>query len=221
MTQPISAPPANDPWAAAGPAQQTASAPQQSSTLAAGLPAPSTGSSLLLNPGASAPSLFNKTHFLGTSRTGIITKTEDKQDQDFNAKAPKYWSLSKVGGEMRNRATTTDVIDQPTGQPNKPVMVAHISLDTDYRMDQGEALAVNRPADYGQTDDGKRVLVVGGFDLKTFYEAVGEARARGIVINVIEDLIGKRITATRSGQVPPKNGVGNPSWVMSYRIDNA
>jgi len=177
------------------------------------------GSSLLFGEGGAAPALFNKTHFLGTERSGIITKTQDKQDRDFNAKAPKFWSESRVGGEKKNGPITTDSIDAPTGKPNRPVMVTHVTLQTSYRMEPQEAVAAGRDANFGETDDGTRVEVVGGFDLKIFREAMLDARRRGITLNGPKDLEGKRLTVKRAGQ--KQNLGGNPSWIKEYRIDNA
>lgn len=177
------------------------------------------GSSLLFSQGAASPALFNKTHFLGAERTGIITKTADQQDRDFNAKLPKYWSLSKVGGEQKNRAITTEAIDGPTGQPNRPVMVTHITLSTSYRMDAQEAAVTGRDASFIESDNGERVEVVGGLDYKPFREAIADAVKRGVQLRGAADLIGKRLTVKRAGQ--KQNPGGNPSWVKTYRIDNA
>lgn len=213
-----------DPWAAASAAPATpagntavADAPQSAMASAFG---PAAGGSLLFNSGVAVPSLFNKTHPLGTERTGVIEKMEDKQDQDFTSKMPKYWSTSKVGGPQRNSAVTTDAIDGPTGQQNRPVMVTHITLQTDYRITEAECVAISRDVAYVSQDAGKRVDVVGGFDFKAFGEAMEDARKRGISLNSPEDLIGKRLTKKRVGQVPSKTG-GNPSWTNAYRIDNA
>jgi hypothetical protein len=177
------------------------------------------GSSLLFGEGAAAPALFNKTHFLGTERSGIITKTADKQDRDFNAKAPKFWSESRVGGEKKNGAITTDPIDAPTGKPNRKVMVTHVTLATGYKMEQQEALAAGRDANFGDTDDGTRVEVVGGFDIKIFKEAIQDANRRGLNIRGPKDLEGKKLTVKRAGQ--KQNPGGNPSWIKEYRLDNA
>lgn len=214
----------NDPFAAAA-AQQAEVTPAPVATE----PAPAggmdagfggaLGSSLLFAEGGAAPSLFNKTHFVGTERSGIIGGTEDRQDRDFNAKMPKYWSASKVGGEQKNRAITTDAIDGPTGQPNRPVMVTHITLATEYRMTSQEAITVGRDASYADSDDGQRVEVVGGLDFKAFREAMLDARKRGIALTSPADLIGKRLTVKRAGQ--KANPGGNPSWIKEYRIDAA
>lgn len=217
MTQPIQ----NDPWAAAAspqaqPAQFDAQRQEPASSLAASY-TPAPGSASLLFAGGAAPSLFNKTHPLGTVRTGIITKAPyDRHDQDFNAKLPKYWSTSRVNG----KATTTDAIDVPTGQPNRPVMSTHIELDTDYCMDVNECVAVSRDVAFAQQDDGKRVFVVTGKQgFQAFREAIGQAIATGVSITKDEDLVGLRLTVKRVGQTP--NPGGNPSWVIAVKLERA
>lgn len=218
-----------DPWAAAmAPQTQAAQGGQgqsaqggeggsQASSLAGAYQAAPAGPSRLFTQGSAAPSLLNKTHYLGTERTGIIAKAPaDKHDQDFTEKKPKYWSTSKVGG----KAFTTDATDAPTGQPNRPVMVTHIELDTDYRMDAQELAAVGRdPQSLGQ-DDGKRVYVVGNkWEYKAFGEAIKRAATAGIVIAKDEDLVGLRLTVRRSRQQP--NPTGNASWDPDIKIERA
>lgn len=215
---------ANDPWAAAQVAPsagQQAAAQQgqggqqagQSSLAGSYEPAPA-GPSRLFQPTSVAPSFFNKTHFLGTERTGIITKAPyDRHDQDFNEKKPKYWSTSKVGG----KAFTTDPIDGPTGEKNRPVMSTHIELDTTYRMDGNECLAVGRDVSFVTQDDGKRVYVVANkYEYKAFQEAIQLAIAAGVSITKDEDLVGLRLTVKRTRQQP--NVGGNPSWDPDIRL---
>lgn len=218
-----------DPFAAAQVATATpASAAPTATPAPAGSPATDPlagaygddGSSMLFGEGASAPALFNKTHFLGSERSGIVEKSEARHDRDYTAKMPKYWSTSKVGGEQKNRAITTDPIDGPTGQPNRPVMVTHVTLRTDYRMSEIEVGATGRDSSFIETDDGTRVEVIGGLDLKVFREAIADARKRGILLTSAADLIGKRLTVKRAAQKPNPHG-GNPSWIKSYRIDKA
>lgn len=221
MTQPV-----NDPWAAASatpaPVAPAPVQPAGASLLADAYEAPE-GESILFGAPAGAPSLFNKTHFVGTERTGIITGLTDKQDMDYTTRAPKFRSASKTGGEKGNSWVTTDPIDKITGERNKPIMCAHIALDTAYRVTAQEAAAVNPSRDANEavaSDDGSRVLVIrGGADLKAFKKAMGEAVRNGIRITGPADLTGLRITAKRAGQVP--NQTGNPSWVMEYRIERA
>lgn len=213
---------ANDPWAAAGvatqaPAREVATV-GQGQGMAGAFPPPS-AESRLFTPQSVAPSMFNKTHALGTERTGIVKVAPvDRQEQDFTEKRPKYFSRSKVAG----KATTLDAIDGPTGQPNDPIMGTHIELATDYRMTAAEIVAVGggRDPSFAQQDDGTRVLVVSGKQpYKAFFDAIADANSRGLNLRSGADLVGKRVTARRVGQTP--NQTGNPSWVVAYRIDAA
>lgn len=217
----------NDPFAAAQveaaastPPPAAAPAGNQNSGMAGGFGG-ALGSSRLFETGGSVPALFNKTHFVGTERSGIITETKDQQDRDFNAKLPKFWSLSKVGGERKDKAVTTDPIDGPTGQPNQPVIVTHITLSTDYRVTAQESAAIGgddaRIASRVTDDDGTRVEVVGGFDYKPFRDAMLDARSRGVKLEGPADLVGLRLTVTRAAQ--KSNPGGNPSWIKTYRLD--
>lgn len=204
----------NDPWAAAQvqqPAQpETGQGGQQGSSLAGNYTQPEAGPSRLFAPAGAAPSLFNKTHPLGTERTGIITKAPfDQQQQDFNEKKPKYWSTSKVGG----KAFTTDPIDAPTGQPNRKAMGTHIEMSTDYRMTPQEITAVggNRDVSFANTDDGKRVYVASNkYEYEAFRKAMAAAIAAGIPLTEDEDLVSLRLTVKRARQ--QSNPGGNPSW---------
>lgn len=196
----------SDPWAAQQAAPAQTGQEQQGSSLIP--PQPQAGPSRLFQQGGAAPSLFNKTHFLGTERTGIITKAPyDLQQQDFNEKKPKYWSTSKVGG----KAFTTDPIDAPTGQRNRPAMGTHIELDTTYRLDANECAAIGRDPAAVQSDDGKRVYVAANkWEYEAFKKAILAAAKAGIPITKDEDLVGLRLTVKRARQQP--NPGGNPSW---------
>ena len=212
-----------DPWAAAS----VATAPQQAAT-----PPPSSGQdgalsgafassgqgTALFGQGSLAPSLFNKTHFVGTLREGIITKDPyEQQSRDFNSKMPKYWSASKVGGDTKNRAVTTDAIDGPTGKPNRPVMDVLIELDTEYGpLSAQEMAAVGREP--GQEGDGRRVYAVSSKDaLDSFRKAIAtfnqQAKAAGQpLLTCEEDTVGLKLSVKRVAQKP--NSGGNPSWVV-------
>lgn len=225
MTQSNTAmPPVNDPWAAAQAAPAPAAVVPQASPVAGGFPPPPAapaGPGLLFERGNSAPALFNKTHFVGTERTGIITKPSDVQDKDYTTKRLKFWSNSRTGGPQGNGAITFDAFDAPTQTPNRKVMVTHIELDTEYRLTEQEAMAIGRDIATIANDNGKRVEVVGGFDAKPFQDAMADAMARGIKLESYDDLVGLRLTVKRAGQAPPKGGQGNPSWIKTYRLDNA
>lgn len=183
------------------------------------------GSTALFANAGLAPSLFNKTHFVGTERVGIITKAPyERQSLDFNSRQPKYWSLSRVGGERGDRAVTTDSIDKPTGKPNRPVMDTLIDLDTEYRMTEQEIQAVggNRDVSFASQDDGKRVYAVSAKDaLDSFRKAIAEFNAdpanAGHTLKSEADMVGLRLRVKRTGQKP--NAGGNPSWLVATKLE--
>lgn len=224
----------NDPWAAAAmPQGNPAAAPasQQNHTESDSLAgaydtAPAADSALLFggNEGAAMPSLFNKTHFMGSERTGIIAKAPyDKQDTDFGTKDLKYWNDGKTpDGEGKVKATTIHASDPRTGKSNRPVMACHVELTTDYRQTLDEWIALERPAeDFDPSrDEGNRDFVLSTkLALDAFREAIKAANARGLAIRGSEDLVGKRLTAKRAGKKP--NATGNASWIWEVRIDKA
>lgn len=177
------------------------------STMTAGLPQQEQESQLFAG-GESFPSLFNKTHFLGTKRAGRITKVMDVHSVDFNTKKPKYWQDGAKGPVL-------EAINATTGQPNRKVMDTHFVLSTDYRITAPECAAIGRDPAYVEKDDGTRVFVAGGYDFKTTQEAL-RRDAAGIGVSKTSDLIGKGIEVTRAGQHP--NPGGNPSWVLEVRF---
>ncbi len=179
----------NDVWAQA--AQQTAPASngQPSDNLASAMPETE---SQLFTGGPSYPSLFNKTHLLGTELTGIITKVQDVQGRDFDTKQPATW---------------------PDGSPK---MDTHITVSTDYRMTAQECAAIDRDPSFVQEDDGTRVFVAGGFNLKTVREAI-KRDAPGLGVTRTADLVGKRITVKRAGQTQ-RGQKGNKSWDLEVRF---
>lgn len=203
-----------DPWAAA----QSASSPGNTTTAPAGESqlAGSYGQeeSQLFNSASAFPSLFNKTHPLGTERTGIITKAPyDRQGVDFNTKSPKFW---EDGNSGKGQKPVDYPVSKVTGKPNRPVMDTFLELSTNYTMTPEEASAVGREEPYEGTD---RVFVAGGADLKVLRDAIGDAVKRGVPIRSGADMVGKRLTVKRVGQKP--NPGANPSWVLAIRIDNA
>lgn len=214
MTQPNDQ--SNDPWATAQAAPASAPPATSDTSALAGSYGPAAAGSMLFNSGPGAPSLFNKTHPLGSERGGIIVSLTDKQDVDFNSKAPKFWSASKTGGPQRNSAVTTDAIDRVTGAKNEPVMTVHVELQTDYRITEAECVATGRDVAYVGQDTGTRVEVIGGYDVKAFAEAMTKARAAGVNLAGPQDLIGLRLDKKRIGQKP--NPGGNPSWINAYRL---
>lgn len=212
-----------DPWAAAG----IATAPQQEQQAQSGLAGAfaSGGGTALFGQGSLAPSLFNKTHFIGAEREGIIIKAPyEQQSRDFTSKQPKYWSISKVGGEQRNRAVTTDAVDPPTGKANRPVMDVLIELDTAYGpLSPQEMGAVGRQP--GQEGDGKRVYAISSKDaldsfrkaIATFNAGVKSGAIAGPPLTCEADTVGLKLKVKRVGQTPNPGG-GNPSWVVETHL---
>lgn len=223
----------NDPWSAGAvqtgqqqvppmqPAQGDQSGQQQGGALS-GAFASGEGGTALFQQGGLAPSLFNKTHFVGTERRGKITKApyEQQSVDRFNGNLPKYWSLSKVGGPQRNHAITTEAIDGPTGKANRPVMDVIVELDTEYGpLSEQECLAI--PREYpAQAGDSKRVFVISGKDaLDKFRKAIGQFNAANPgALKSEEDLVGLTLTVKRAGQV--QNGA-NKSWVHEISLSRS
>lgn len=204
-----------DPWAAAQASTSASTATAGESQLAGDLPAPAPAESQLFNSGGvSYPSLFNKTHTLGTERTGIITKVTDVQARTYSTEGPgdlKFWQQ----GESK---PVTLAVNPLTGERNRPVMDTHFELDTEYRITAAECVAINRKAEYVQEDAGKRVFAAGGFDLKATREAL-QRDAGALGVTCTADLIGKRVTVKRYDQKP--NPGGNPSWILAVKFTAA
>jgi len=166
--------------------------------------------SQLFGGGPSYPSLLNKTHLLGSVRTGIILKAPyDVHARDFNTKLPKYW-------QEGDDKPVTNAVNPTTGQKNTAVKDTVFELSTDYRMDAGERAAVGRDDSF--EDDGTRVFHAGAYDLKATKEAL-KRDAGPLGIRTGKDLVGKRITVTRKAQRP--NPGGNPSWIIEVKFSKA
>jgi hypothetical protein len=199
----------SDPWAAA----QSATSPASSAPAGDSQLADSYGQeeSQLFNFGGegAGPSLFNKTHPVGTERTGIIVKAPYDRHSTNMKGEPKYWQQ----GEKR---PVTAAVNPLTGQPNRPAMDTVIVLDTEYQMDAAEAVALNRETPF---EGGRRSVTI-STDMKLVKAAIEDARVRNITINGGADLVGKRLTVKRVSQKPNPNG-GDPIKEHSYRIDNA
>lgn len=170
----------------------------------------SQGSSRLFGAEGGAPSWFNKSHPVGTERTGIITKEPyDQQRTKMGSGEPLFWQAG-------SKSPVIDAVNTATGQKNRPVMDTVIELDTEYVMDGAEATALNREAPYDGTD--RRDFV--GKELKAFKEAIADAVKRGIQLTCDADMVGKRLTKKRISTKPNPHG-GEPIKVHAYRIDNA
>jgi hypothetical protein len=198
----------------AGPAVTEPNGRDQSQLADAYVPEPEQESQLFAGGVVSYPSLFNKTHALGTERTGIITRVTDVHSRTYSTEGPgelKYWQEGEKG-------PVTRAVNHLTGKPNRPVLDTHFELDTEYRLSAAEAAAIGRRPEDVEQDEGKRVFAAGGFDIKAVKEAL--ARDAGpLGITKTADLIGKRITVKRAGQHP--NPGGNPSWVLEVKFSRA
>jgi hypothetical protein len=134
--------------------------------------------------GEKLPSLFDKTHDVGTTRAGIILKApEDRQSRFYKAGgqgALKYWGAD-------GKPT-----DQPMGLggPNKPCMDTVFVLATEYRLN--EAQLEQREMD---EDNGNRGVFASGAMKAAIRSAIKEAGAKKRT-----DLVGARLTLTRTGK---------------------
>ena len=197
-----------DPWAEADAATSGASTQNgggsQLGESYAGKP-----SQLFSGGEGAGPSILNKTHKIGTTRTGIIAKpTYDRQST--NQKGEKrYWQDGQ-------NSPVTDAVNPITHQPNRPVWDTVVVLDTDYVMSAEEAKAVNRETPY---EGGQRSLILSGDDLKKFRIAVKKVAGK-LGITCDEDMVGKRVTVTRAAEKPNPNG-GDSIKIHEFEISAA
>jgi hypothetical protein len=200
----------SDPWAAAqsaGSPASTTTAPTGESQLADSYDAPSS----LFAPGGegAGPSLFNKTHPVGTERTGIIARAPyDRHSTNMKGEL-KYW-------QQGEKQPVTNAFHPVTNQPNRPCMDTVIVLDTEYVMNAAEAGALGREAPF---EGGRRSVTI-STDMKLVKDAIADAVNRGVPIRGDADMVGKRLTVMRVNQRPNPHG-GDPIKEHSYRIDNA
>lgn len=157
------------------------------------------------------PSLLNKTHGLGTERTGTIKEApHDVQARDFNSKLPKYYlKTPEVNASGRLVKVGTTAVDPTTGEKNDPVKDTVIVLETAYRFDAAETAAVGRDAN--MPDDGTRAFYASGDDLKQL-----RAEIRKLGLRNEEEMVGLTFTVKRTGQKP--NPGGNPSWITQVTL---
>lgn len=169
--------------AAAAVGQQGSSAPTGTDQL--------TGNNRGYDPlfgGEKLPSLFNKTHDVGTELSGVIAKApEDRQSRFYKAGglgALKFWAPS--GSEK----PVTDKEINPDGTKNRPCMDTMFVLDTDYRMTADEMRQKGMDEDNGQ-----RGVFAGGADLIAIRKAIRE-----VGVTSREQLVGMRLTLKRTGK---------------------
>lgn len=169
--------------------------------------------SQLFGGGSVAPSLANKTHRIGSERTGIITRAPyDRQKVDYNTKKPLFWPKAESSEKG-------PIPLDKGGDPKRPVMDTFFEVMTDYVMDASEATETGRSEPH---EGGERVFVAGGHTLKTTRKAMETYNTTALPSQKIAkgaDLIGKRLTYRRVGQKP--NPGGTPSWVEEITITKA
>jgi hypothetical protein len=201
---------APDPWATAEKATTTKTKPaEDTSSLADSYNKPS---GLFAETGDGVgPSLLNKTHPVGTERTGIIARPPfDRQSTTVRGE-PKFWPPKGMGNKP-----TTEPRDAATGERNRPVMDTVIVLDTDYTMDATEAAALSREEPF---EGGRRSYIVSSKeDKEKIKAAIMDAVNRGVSITGDADMVGKRFTVKRIATRPNPNG-GDPIKIHEFRID--
>lgn len=135
--------------------------------------------------GEKLPGLFNKTHDVGTTRTGIIVKVPEKRQSRFykagGSGKPKFWGLD---------GKPTENTLGPDGKALRPVMDEMFVLDTEYRMTP-EQLSQKEM----EEDNGQRGVFAGGADLRAIKAAIKASGAKKR-----EDLVGAQLTMTRTGK---------------------
>ncbi len=161
--------------------------------------------SRVFSGGGGGPTLMNRSHPVGTERTGIIiTPLYDQQRTKMGTGDLLFWKNGKPSTLAEG------------GDPKDPVKDTVIELDTEYVMDAAEATALQREEPY---EGGERRDFIGK-EMKAFMSAVKDARRRGIQLSSDEDFVGKRYTVKRVSTKPNPHG-GDPIKVHAFRIDNA
>lgn len=150
--------------------------------------------------GEKLPSLFNKTHGIGTELSGIIVKApEDRQSRFFKeggVGALKFWGTD---GKPTESATG------PNGKDLRPIMDTVFVLDTELRMNPAELDEAGMDEDSGQ-----RGVFAGGDQLRAIKGAIKESGARKRA-----DLIGARLTLKRTGKTQKGDYKG---WTWGAKI---
>lgn len=136
--------------------------------------------------GEKLPALFDKTHDVGTTRSGVITEEPKPRHSRFyaadGAGALKYWG--------DDNKPTKESRDQD-GKPRKPVMDEVFVLQTEYRLTPQQL--AKRDMD---EDSGLRGVFAGGDDLRAIKKAIRKAKVKNR-----RALVGMTLTLTRTGQV--------------------
>ena len=138
--------------------------------------------------GQRLPSLFNKTHGVGTSLTGIITKPPTKRQSRFykagGKGALKFWAPPGSDKPVTDKAVNAD------GTKNRPAMDELFILQTEYQMNEAEL------ADKDMDEDtGERGFFASGASKTAIQAAIREAGIKNRA-----GLVGYRLTMTRTGK---------------------
>lgn len=153
------------------------------------------------------PSLMNKTHLLGTERSGRISVAPyDVQSRDIKTKRPKFWANSPLPD---GKKITFEPRDHVTGEALRPVKDTIVVVETSYRFDAAECAAIER--DPNMPDDGTRAFYVSGDDLKQL-----RAEIRRLGLHSEQEMVGLTLTVKRVAQKP--NPGYNPSWVNKITL---
>jgi hypothetical protein len=164
-------------------------------------------SSQLFGQTSRPSSLLNKTHPMGTERSGKITAAPyDVHSIDFTSRKPKYWANSPLPD---GKKVTTEPLDHVTREKLRPVKDTVIELSTEYRFEPAECMAINRDANL--PDNGERAFYASGDDLKQL-----RAEIRRLGFRSEQEMIGATLTVKRVGQKPNPNG--NPSWINKVTL---
>lgn len=132
-------------------------------------------------------SLFDKTHDVGSSRTGVITKAPEGRQSRFFAEgsvgALKYWGEDGKPTEEKRA---------PDGTELKPCMDEVFVLQTDYVAPKHklEELGLDE-------DSGLRGVFASGKQLTAIRQAIRDAKVKNR-----DALVGMTLTLTRTGRVP-------------------
>jgi hypothetical protein len=155
--------------------------------------------------GERRPSILNKTHGVGATVTGIIADVPyDKQSRFYKANGGmgdlKFWG--------KEGKPTKDAIGAD-GKPNRPVMDTVVPIDTEYRLTAAELAEKEMDSDSGA----RSWSVGGGEELAAFRKAIRAAR-----LSSRDQLVGKRITITRTGKRPAGDF---EAWLYDVKITEA
>lgn len=135
--------------------------------------------------GQPLPSLFDKTHDVGTTREGVITEAPKKRQSRFMNGRLKFW-----GEDSKPTEDTRDA----EGNPLKPCVDEVFVLQTDYRLNAAQL--AKRDMDE-EDDTGLRGVWASGTQLQAIRKAIRKARLKDR-----NAFVGMTLSLTRTGQIP-------------------